>query len=104
MSADTGLGWPFEEEPSAGALGWPNLAPAVAPTNAPSAAEEPIDPASQASGDAGELPMAASIREDLAAVSRETAALRPSDPSDANPAEAAPSDADPPAGADAVDF
>ncbi len=102
MSADTGLGWPFEEEPSAGALGWPSPAPAVAPTNAPSP-EELVDPASQAGGDAGELPMAASIREDLAAVSRETAALRPSDPSDADPAEAALSDAAPLAGADAVD-
>ena len=80
MSADTGLGWPFdEEEPSHGALGWPRLVPEptdTAPVVTP-AVPEPVIDESDESVDRDELPMATSIREDLAAVSRETAALRP---------------------------
>jgi chromosome partitioning protein len=73
MTADSGLGWPFSEEPSDSALGWPRAVSAAEPEPVPVAeAEESLG-----HGDADDLPMASSIREDLAAVSRETAALRP---------------------------
>ena len=75
MTADTGLGWPSQEDPSESALGWPRP---VAESSVQPATEELATeaPSLDAPPSADELPMASSIREDLAAVSRETAALR----------------------------
>ena len=70
MSADTGLGWPYDDAAPTSALGWPS---AVAEGGA---APEPAIPAEETVDD---LPMAAALREDLAAVSRETTALMPGD-------------------------
>ena len=72
MTADTGLGWPFSDEPPEAALGWPRTAEREGEASAPPVAERPETPTQ-----ADDLPMASSIREDLAAVSRETAALHP---------------------------
>ena len=79
MSADTGLGWPFDDDEPATAIGWPLSAasdedPSAADSDGLAAAD-----ASPAPATAGEFPMASSIREDLAAVSRETSALRQDD-------------------------
>jgi chromosome partitioning protein len=71
MSADTGLGWPLDDEPVDTALGWPRDATMTAGESVPPGSELP-----NANPAADDLPMASSIREDLAAVSRETAALR----------------------------
>ena len=92
MSADTGLGWPLDDEPPVSALGWPA---GVAPTLRPSVdAKDPAagtldaeatvgetgsSPAHEHAPGLGELPMGSSLREDLAAVSRETAAVLPND-------------------------
>jgi hypothetical protein len=65
MSADTGLGWPSDDFAPSSTLGWPLAAGADEPPNE----EAPVSTLS-------ELPMAAAVREDLAAVSRETEALR----------------------------
>ena len=87
MSADTGVGWPLHEEPLDTALGWPRDS-----TSDNGAAEPPPNPAAEEPAGVGELPMASSIREDLAAVSRETAALRLNEAalSAAGPGEPAP--------------
>ena len=70
MSADTGLGWPYDDAAPPSALGWPIAA-----------ADEPSrqTPAPELADAIDDLPMAAAVREDLAAVSRETTALRPGD-------------------------
>ena len=70
MSADNGLGWPYDDAPPPSALGWPITAADEPNTQTP--ADELVEAID-------ELPMAAAVREDLAAVSRETTALRPGD-------------------------
>lgn len=70
MSADTGVGWPYDDVAPTSALGWP--ATAVDTSDGQDPSVEPRETAD-------ELPMAAVVREDLVAVSRETAALRPGD-------------------------
>ena len=67
MSADTGLGWPLDEDQPPTAVGWPMEA------GAPLALVPEPAPRDTLPDD---LPMASSIREDLAAVSRETQTLR----------------------------
>src|SRR3954469_13524721 len=77
MSAGTGLGWPLDEEPFDRALGWPHAGQQS--VGAPETVQPPtasVDADENDPGGVGDLPMALSIREDLAAVSRETAALR----------------------------
>ena len=69
MSADTGLGWPYDDDAPTSALGWP-----VSATE-----PRPPEPTPQRDDSPDDLPMAAALREDLAAVSRETTALRPGD-------------------------
>ena len=80
MSAETGLGWPFEGDEPASALGWPREVPPEPTTN--STDENPHMPThtpGEATGLPDDLPMTTAIREDLAAVSRETSALRSDD-------------------------
>jgi len=68
VSADTGLGWPYDNAEPPSALGWPDVASdSAVPAGAEISDDNGVD----------DLPMAAALREDLAAVSRETAALRP---------------------------
>jgi hypothetical protein len=63
MTPAPGLGWPGGDPSPDGPLGWPEEAPVPAP------------PAPQDDPAADDLPMAAALRDDLAAVvSRETAA------------------------------
>jgi chromosome partitioning protein len=75
MSADTGLGWPIDDEEPPSALGWPRIGTPDASPGASASTNE----SNQRSGLPDDLPLATSIREDLAAVSRETSALRPDD-------------------------
>jgi chromosome partitioning protein len=75
MSADTGLGWPFDDDEPPSALGWPR----TDTSEAPAAVSASQDESKQRVGLPDDLPMAISIREELAAVSRETSALRPDD-------------------------
>jgi chromosome partitioning protein len=70
VSADSGLGWPYDDAPPPSALGWP-----TGPTRETAGSE----PLAEVDEGADELPMAAVVREDLAAVSRETTALRSPD-------------------------
>jgi chromosome partitioning protein len=81
MSADTGLGWPVDDEPPVSALGWPAGVPPHLPSPAEAADsthDEPEPPAKpERTGGLADLPMGTSLREDLASVSRETVAVRP---------------------------
>jgi chromosome partitioning protein len=76
MSADIGIGWPLDSEEPPSALGWPTEARRQAAERGDERAETGDDAPTSAGGLTDDLPLASSIREDLAAVSRETSTWR----------------------------